>query len=148
MEGGAVVTMGTGGEAHTRGLAVASRQLDRDPRHERGRDEGRGVDGGRAEDGVRMRGTRGEQGERLGGQLVVLDHEAMPGVSDAGPGPVTTAGGHRVPGGGHRGHRQSGVAGGSPGRPRGGLGVVLKSYKIIIQPQFSFECQRHGRTCS
>ena len=84
---------GGGGQPDTRGLAGA-RQVNRESRHERGRDEGRGVD---TEDGVRMRGAGGEQGQRLGGQLVMLDHQAVTSarVSDAGPGPVTSAGGHR-----------------------------------------------------
>ena len=125
-----MVRPGGGGQADTRGLGV-TRQVDRETRHEGGRDQGRGVDHGGAEDGVRMRRARGEQGQRLGGQLVMLDHEPVTSarVSDAGPGSVTTAGGHRQRTGARgRGHRQRpGVARGRAWRPSGWLRVVLRN---------------------
>ena len=78
-----------------------------------------------------MRRARGEQGQRLGGQLVMLDHEPVTSarVSDAGPGSVTTAGGHRQRTGARgRGHRQRpGVARGRAWRPSGWLRVVLRN---------------------
>ena len=128
--GPVLVRPGGGGQADTRGLAVA-RQVDREPRHEGGRDQGRGVDHGGAEDGVRMRRARGEKGQRLGGQLMMLDHEPVTSarVSDAGPGPVTTAGRHRQRAGARGwGHWQRpGVARGRGRRPSGWLRVVLRN---------------------
>ena len=132
---------GGGGQPDTRGLAGA-RQVDRESRHKRGRDEGRGVD---TEDGVRMRRARGEQGQRLGGQLVMLDHEAVTSarVSDAGPGPVTSAGGHRQP----RGHGQRpGVARGRAGRTSR-LRVVLRIERILQEKPGFCKSEHTWTTC-
>jgi len=64
------------------------RQVDRESRHKRDW----GVD---TEDGVvaMSRPRAGEQGQRLGGQLVMLDHQprVTTDIADAGPGPPGAA---------------------------------------------------------